>query len=144
MQDDDPFDAFLRPVRVEDFHAQEQAVPAGTARQSMRSTADDVIDLLGGIKKPVKPKLVCPKCQGAEFTTRTPLTGAPVNQCVKCGTKVYGVARSSAWMHGDAIQHNQGQGGAYYRGYDTPSLPRETHSPTYRAKSRSMTPEDDR
>lgn len=140
-ESDDPFEQFLRPKKVEEFHAQEQTAVPGAVRQSLRSAADDVIDLLGGIKKPTKHVLCCPNCKGTDFVKRTPLTSAPVNQCTKCGTKLYGVARSSAWMRGDSTQHSQGPGGAYYRGQDSPP-PRETHAPAFRAKGRPFPTEE--
>jgi len=134
MQEDDPFEEFLKKERLEDFHKEEQT--AKPVAQSMRSAADEIIEAIGGVKPRRKTQRVC-KCGSTEFTVRTPLSGEKIHQCVKCGTRSYGVARSPVWMQGDATQHAQGSGGSYYRGPDVAPTDVETHSPKSRAKSRS-------
>lgn len=140
MQDDDEEDAlneFLKTKRVEEFHAQEQTAVPQIARQSLRSAADEVIDLLGGVKKPARRVLTCPKCGGSDFTPRSPLSGPKINQCTKCGNKLIGAPRSSVWMQGSAAQHGQGSGGAYYSGSESAPQNLESHPAKFRAKSRN-------
>lgn len=134
MNDDDPFEEFLKKERLEDFHKEEQT--AKPVAQSMRSAADEIIEAIGGVKPPQRAQRIC-KCGSTEFTVRTPLSGQKIHQCAKCGTRSYGAARSSVWMQGDAAQHAQGSGSAYYRGSDVAPAGVETHSPKSRAKSRS-------
>ena len=134
--EDDAVDGFLKPKRLEDFHAQEQAATP-VARNSVRSAADDVIDLLGGVKRPEKRVPTCPFCGGTKFEHRSPLTGPKVSQCTGCGKRSYGAARSSVWMQGSSATHGQGPGGSYYSGPEVAPQNTETHSARFRAKSRS-------
>lgn len=135
-EDDDDIEDEIRPKRVEDFHSQEQfATPA--AKKSVRSAADDVIDLLGGVTKPEKQIPRCAKCGGTNFNVRTPLSGPKVSQCTACGTRSYGAPRSSVWMQGATTSHGQGTGGAYYSGSEVAPPNSERHPAKFRTKSRS-------
>jgi hypothetical protein len=135
MEDDD-LEEFLKPARVEDFHKEAQVAKPGAATGTMRSAADDIIDAIGGVKKPTKAPLKC-KCGSTSFTIRTPLTGQKIHQCTSCGNRLYGVPRSSVWMQPEGGSHAQGTRGPYYRGSDIAPQGTETHSPTSRIKSRS-------
>ena len=140
MQDDEEEDAlneFLKTKRVEEFHAQEQSAVPQAAHQSLRSAADEVIDLLGGVKNPTKRTLTCPKCGGSDFNIRNPVSGPKINQCIKCGNKLIGAPRSSVWMQGSAAQHGQGSGGAYYSGSESAPQNLESHPVKFKTKSRS-------